>query len=151
MHPLLAHQLQHGLPDLRGARLHGAVPVPEAVVSSFLAAAPAPIRDMRLEIQAGNRLVLRYGILVATATLDETVATGGSPRVGLQLASTVLAWTLHKALRVPYVHVDGRRVTIDLGAVPAFGEYRALWPHVRDVRLATSPGVLVVGFAVQVA
>ena len=150
MHPLLAHQLRHGLPDLRGAHLHGAVPVPERLLSSLIAAAP-PLRDVDLEIQAGNRLVLRYGIVTATATLDERVETGGSPRIVLQLASTVLAWTLRQTLRLPYVRIDGRRVTIDLGAVPALAEYRALWPHVRDLRLATTPGVLVIGFAVVVA
>jgi hypothetical protein len=151
MHPLLAHQLQQGLPDLRGARLHGAVPLRQDVVSSLLAGAPAPLRDVQLEIQAGNRLVVRYGVVQATATLDEAVATGASPRIGIRLASTVLAFALRQVLRLPYVHVDGRQVTIDLGAVPALAEYRAVWPHVRDVRLVTSPGVLVIGFAVQVA
>ena len=150
MHPLIAQQLRTGLPGLRGSHLHGAVPLSQAVVAALLRDAPSPLRDVRIDIQAGNRLVVRYGIVQATATLDASLTTGAAPRLGMELASSVVAWTLRQVLRLPYLRVEGRRVTVDLAAIPALADYRALWPHLREARVATTPGMLVVGFDVRV-
>jgi hypothetical protein len=151
MTPSLTAQFHAGLPALRGARAHGVVPIRGDVLATLLRHAPAPLRDVRLEVQAHNRLVVRYGVLQATAVLDEALAVGASPRLGLDLASSAVAWTLRQVLRLPYVRVEGRRVTVDLAAVPALAACAPLWPHLRDVRLATSPGVILVGVEVLVA
>ena len=45
---------------------------------------------------------------------------------------------------------NGRRVTIDLGAVPALEEYRRYWPYLRAARVRTTPGQLQLDFDLAV-
>lgn len=140
-----------GFPRLAGARLTGHVPVSQAVVDEVLARIPQAPSGLALELHAGNQVVARYGPMRATAVLDETVALhGGPPRIGLELASGVVAWTIKQMLRNPALSVVGRRLTIDIGALPGAEGYRACWPHLQRVRLVTMPGQLHIHFDLAV-
>jgi hypothetical protein len=89
-----------------------------------------------------NRLVVRYGVLHATATLSTALEVGPSPRLTLTLASFVVAVALKAALRQPYVTISGRRVTVHLADVPALQSIRGVWPHVRRVDFSTRRGTV---------
>ena len=134
---------------LAGTHFEGAFTVAQSTVNELLRMNPAPVSDCTVEVEAGNRLVVRYGVLHATATVDAFEA-GPRPQLRLSLASFVVAMALRAALRQPYVRVSGRHVFVDLGRVPALQPYAAFWPHVRRVDIATAPGRLHVDVEVLV-
>jgi hypothetical protein len=148
---LLAANVSTALQRFRGLQLKGTIPVPARIINELAREVERVPRDLRIEIEDSNRIVARFGVLRVTAVLADALQLGGSPRITLQLASAVVAWTLRRVLRIPEVTFDGRLVTIDLGRAPALQPYRELLSHVRSVSLTTSPGVLHVRFEVVVA
>jgi hypothetical protein len=57
---------------------------------------------------------------------------------------------LRAAVHQPYIHVHGRQLTIDLAAIPALQQWRALWRHLERAEFETAPGVLRIRFSVRV-
>lgn len=147
----LRQEVDAGFPSLAGARVSGSIPVSQAVVNDWLRRLPQVPSGLILDFQSANRIVARYGVVQATAVLDDVVQLGqGAPRVGLELASTVLAWVIGQTLRVPGVRISGRRVTIDLGALPGQQADGRYWSYVRAARLRTTPGQIHVEFDLAV-
>jgi len=138
------------VPQVAGTHVNGTVRVAAAGLNELLRAGPAPLSGCDVAVAAGNRVVVRYGMLRATATIDG-VETGPSPRLQVSLASFVVALAVRAALRQPFVQVRGRLVVVDLGAVPALRPYAALFPHVRRVDIETAPGELRVGVEILVS
>jgi hypothetical protein len=132
-----------------GTHLHGTLQVGESTVKELLRAAPPPLSGCDVAVAADNRLVVRYGMLQATATI-EGFEPGPSPRLRLSLASFLIALGVKAAVRASFVHVTGRQVVIDLGAVPALQPYAPLFPYVRRMDVATAPGRILVDVAISV-
>jgi hypothetical protein len=139
----LRQEVEAGFPSMAGARLTGSLPINQALVNELLRQVPSLPPGLVLDIHAANRIVARYGLVQATARLDDEVQVSAEgPRIGLELASSVVAFALGRVLRDPAVRIAGRRVTIDLGAVPALEAYRRCWPFLRAARVRTTPGQL---------
>ncbi|MFN2447645.1 MAG: hypothetical protein ABR606_18925 [Vicinamibacterales bacterium] len=147
----LEREAATGWRRLSGTHIAGAVHIDQTIANETLQAHRPEARDVRLEFEDANTIIVRYRRLRFRAWLDEEMDLAGSPRVRVRLASMLLGWTLTRALTLPYVRVQGRWVIVDVGALPATDEYRAMWQHVRSVRFTTSPGKLVVHFTVQIA
>jgi hypothetical protein len=134
-----------GLAQLKGMRLTGEIPLREGVINDALRS-HTPWRDLMMSVEDRNQIVLRKGLFHVTATLDETVDTGHTPRIRLRLASAVIAWTVGRLVRLPYLTVDGQIVTIDLGAMPPVLEWEPVLRHLRRATLRTTRGMLQVQF-----
>jgi hypothetical protein len=138
------------LGQLTGTRADGTIQISEAALNEVVGFASPGHTGATIQLMNDNRLEVRYGIVHARAQLPLALDTGPAPRLTVTLASTVVAWTLRALLPSTFVEVQGRRVTVHLAAVPALAPYRALWPHVTSVRLATAPGLLRVGVGIAI-
>lgn len=121
----------------------------EAGLNDVLAAV-SPIKGASVELGGGNRVRVRYGRLHAEATLPANVELGRSPRLTVVLSSIVVALSLRVLLSQPFISVQGRRVIVDLAAVPELAAVSPFWRHLREVRLSTSPNALQVSFDVEI-
>jgi hypothetical protein len=130
--------IAHRLRQLAGTHVDGSFQIEASTLNELVRLSPAPLSACEIEIAGGNRVVVRYGMLHATATIDGYEA-GPSPRLRLTLASLVVALALRAWLRQPYVHASGRQVEVEIAAVPALAPYAAIWPHVRRVHIETAP------------
>lgn len=148
---MLTREAESGFGRLAGTQLNGTVPVTQRVLNDLLQRVPRAPSGLALEIHPDNRLVARFGFVHATAVLDEVIDVGGAPQIHVELGSSVVAWSLKKALDMPGLSFDGRRVTIDLGAVAALDGYRAYWRYLRTARVRTTAGAIRVEFVVAVA
>ena len=130
------------LDQFAGTHVEGAITVSAAALNELLGTGASPLHGATLDVMPGNQLVVRYGVLHATATLPAAIDTGASPRITVTLASLLVAMGLKAALRQPYVEVSGRRLTICLADVPPLQSIRELWPYVRRVELSTDRGAV---------
>ena len=144
------HELQTGGRRLRGTRLVATIPITQAVLDTALSTLSGAARGVRVEIHDNNRIVVHYGPLNIDANLLHAVNVGPSPTLTVTLASTVVAWTLKQTVRAPGVSINGKQVTIDLGALPALRPYRHLLHHVKSATLATRRSLITVGLEVFV-
>ena len=148
---LLRTEAAAGFRRLAGTRLTGTVPLAQAVLNTMLRQVRQVPPGFLVEVQAANRIVARYGVVRATAIIDEEVRLeSGAPQIRLELASGVIAWTLSRSLRLAALRFDGRRVIVDLGALPGIGHYRPYFAHLQRVTLRTTPGQVHVDFDVAV-
>lgn len=144
---ILEREADAGFPGFPGARVAGTIPVTEDFVNAVLeTAAPAMLKGIRLEFHEANRIVIRYGLLHASAVIGENVDLQGSPKLTLRLASGMIAWGLRKTVDKPFVQFDGTLVTVDLGEVIPLEEYGRFLALAKSVRLRTSPRQLAVDF-----
>ena len=137
--------------QVRGSRATGTLQIQVHAINEVLAtlagrSSTAPL----LELDAQNVVTLRYGVLHARAELPRQVGDPQSGRITVLLASLVVAWALKAAVRQPFLHVHGRRLTIDLAAVPALAAWRDLWRYLQQLTFETTPNGLRVGFLVAV-
>ena len=146
----LQREAQTGLRRLRGTHVTGSIPLKQSDVNDLLKSSAAG-QSAHVEFRGGNRIVVHYSAFHIEAVLAESLDAGASPTVSVTLASTLVAWTLKWANRLPYVRIDGRRVTIDLAGVPAFGAYRELLMHIKAATFTTTPGNLTVNFEILIA
>jgi hypothetical protein len=144
---LLKREAASGFPRLVGTRLTGTLPLAEAVLNDAIRRSPRVPPGMRVEILDGNRLMARYGIVSAAAVLDEEVRVGrGAPQISFELASVMVAWALKQAVRLPALRIEGRRVTLDIGALDGVDSMHPLWSCLLRVRLRTTPGQVHIDF-----
>jgi hypothetical protein len=147
---ILERELHNGAAALRGTNVAGVVPLTQALLNELLKNSSNTARDVTLEIHPANRVVVHYGAFHVEAVLADVMELGPSPAVSLTLASTVIAWTMKRTLDMPGVHIEGKRVTFDLGTVDALNAYRQLWPHIKSVKFGTEAGVLIVVFEILI-
>jgi hypothetical protein len=138
------------LAQLRGSHFEGTIQIAEIGINDALNGKSTSKR-LTVEMLPGNHIAVRYGVFHARAALPAAIAPSDAPHLTLALASMVVAYGLKAMWRQPFVHVHGRRVTIDLAAVPALAAWRDIWRHVRRMTFETAPGALRVGVAVMVA
>jgi hypothetical protein len=116
--------------------------VSETALNELLSRDVSRLRGATLELGPDNQVVVRHGIVRATATLRQAVDMGSSPRATVTLASVIVAMGLKALLREPYIQVRGRELTIHLAAVPALEPFRPIWPYVRRIEVTTERGRL---------
>lgn len=133
-----------------GTRVAAQVRVSEAGLNEALAAA-SPVAGAYVELESGNRVRVRYGMLHAEATLPANVELGTTPQVTIVLSSLVVALSLRIMLALPFIRIHGPRVVVDLAAVPELAPVKPYWQYVRDVRLVTTARALLVSFDVEIA
>jgi hypothetical protein len=148
---LIEEEAGSGFPRLAGARVSGTLRITQAALNDKIRHLRQVPPGVALDVRAGNEVAVRYGLLQATAVVDEAVElSGGPPRIRLVLASGLVAVGLRVVLRGPAMFVDGRRLTIDLAALDPAGKHRHYWPLLRRVRLRTTPGQVHVEFEAAV-
>ena len=138
--------------QLIGSHADGTLRIAEDQLNDILGLLATSSKHPRVELHHNNEVIVRYGMWHAKAELPPAMTIDGSsyPAITITLASILVAWGLKALVRVPFLHVHGRHLTIELAALPAPEGWRDLWKHLRDLTFATSPGALRVGFAVAV-
>jgi hypothetical protein len=153
VHEILRRELGSGLDGLQGTALSAHVPVGQSVVNELLSLTSGALNRVRVDIQSGNTLVIRYRTLIpvsVTAVLDKAVALPrNGPRITLTMRSSLLAGLL-SVTKMPFLDLDGNRVTIDLGRIPALAPYAAALACIESMRLTTSEHVLFIDVDVAV-
>lgn len=140
---ILRDEAANDFPRLRGTQINATVPISASRLNQTLAASPnGLLRSLRLEIHSANQIVVRYGVVHATAVLEEAIDFAGSPALTLRLHSVLIASILRSAVRVPFVRFHGTSVRIDLGGIPYIQENRRFWKHIKAVGLKTTAGRL---------
>jgi hypothetical protein len=151
----LDEEIGSGLPRLRGSVVTGMLPVPEEFLNQAARSGHGALREVRIEIQADNHVIVRHQRwpVEVTAVLAGAVEAGPSPRLSARLLVNRLLWTwtlLPLISRMftmpPYVRFHDTVITVDLADLPGLGDYRTWLPHVREVTLTTAPGILYVRF-----
>ena len=132
--------IQSRLPLVSGTHLEATVLVAETTVNELVRIATQ--RDVTVEVLEQNGIVVRYGVFQARAILPAHLDPGPSPRLSVSLSSTMVALALRAALRQPFISIHGRRVTIDLAAIPPLAEWRELWRYLAALDLSTNPGLV---------
>jgi hypothetical protein len=143
---VLLRHAREGFRQFPGIRLSGTVPITDAIINELLSQSPQVPKHLRVEIESGNRLVARIGVVQAAATLQSPAIVDGPPTITLLLASTIVAWTVSRYLRAPFIAIDGRVITVDLARIPALQPWQAALHHVERLTFSTAPGLLTIGF-----
>jgi len=146
----LVGELHSGGSGLRGTRADGIVRVGEADLNNALASAAAARSGVKLEILAGNRILVRFGVFHATVDLPPVSDLAESPALTFALGSIAIAWALKGVLKQSYVRIHGRHVTVALDAVPVLRPYRELLRYVKQIEMTTTAGALIVRFHVAI-
>lgn len=147
----LQEELRTGLPGLSGTQLAGSMRVPERVINDALRDATGLLSQVRVEVNAANKLLIHYKSFHVEATLAPELEVGASPRLHLDLTSTMIAWTLKSMLVMPGIAINGKRITLELAEVAQLRPYRENLRHLRQLRFATTPGLIDVQFELAVA
>ncbi|HXG90612.1 MAG TPA: hypothetical protein VNJ02_20010 [Vicinamibacterales bacterium] len=147
----LEEELRTGFRGLSGSQVAGSLRVPERVVNETLRDAGGLTSQVQVEIKAANKLVIHYKSFHVEAALAPELEVGASPRLHVDLTSTMIAWTLKTMLVMPGISINGKRITVDLAEVAQLRPYRENLRHVRQLRFATTPGLIELQFDVAVA
>ena len=142
---LVEREARAGFPRFSGMRLSGSIPVTQDVLNEVLSQIEHLPKGLRVEIESGNRVVARVGVVQAAATLQSPAALDGRT-ITLELASSIVAWTVSQYLRAPFITIAGRVITIDLARVPALLPWQASLAHLERLTFSTQPGMLTIGF-----
>jgi hypothetical protein len=137
--------------DLTGTHAAGTVQMAEQALNEVMRRlTPAASTHTLVQLQPGNTVMVRYGLLHARAQLPSAVTEDELPRVTFRMASVLVAWGIKAAVRRPFLHVHGRFVSIDLSAVPELSAWSEWWRHLRRLSFEVVPGALRVGFVVSI-
>jgi hypothetical protein len=143
-------EVQAGLPRLRGAMLHGVLPVQQAVLDDVLPLLPGWPPGLRVVLGRDQHVQIRYGSFHANARLHRLVALPPAPIVTIELASQLVALGLRVVPLPPFVHVSGRVVQVRLADIPALAHLSALWPHLAHATCTSIPDGLELAFGFHV-
>ena len=133
---------------LSGTKLAGTLHLDRAAVHDLLRLSSS--QPVSIEIQAQNRILVRYKMFHAHAALPARVQVGSSPQLTVRLDSVVVAMGLKAVVRESFVSIRGRDVTISLAEVPALRPWREWLPHVRSVELSTDAGGVGARFLIEI-
>jgi len=148
---VIREEARSGFPHLAGARVAGTVRVTQAALNDALRRVRQVPPGLAIEVRGGNEIGIRYGVFQTAMVIVEDVALdGGAPQVRLALSSGLVAFGLRAILRGPALRVDGRYLTVDLGALDHIAGMRRYWPLLRRARLRTTPGQVHIEFEAAV-
>lgn len=139
------------LAQLSGTNASGTIQVAEHSLNELLSmwthgAAHQPV----VELLPRNRVAVRYGLFHARAELPQALDPGPSPKLTFHLASLLVAIGLKALVHAPFLHVHGRRLTIDLARLPGPQPWREMMLHFRRLAFETAPGALRVAFEIDI-
>ncbi|AMY10894.1 hypothetical protein LuPra_04137 [Luteitalea pratensis] len=146
----LLGEVHAGLPRLRGAMVHGVLPVHHRVVDELLPLLPGWPAGARVALGPDQRVQIRYGSLHVNARLQRLVALRPSPIVTVELASQLVALGLRFVPLPPFVQVSGRLVQISLADIPLLSDLAPLWPHLAHATCTSTPNGLELAFGFHV-
>lgn len=135
---------------LEGTTAAGTIRLAESAINEWLGRTRPGASAPSIDFRPDNQALIRYGVFQARVTLPPALDVGPQPRLTVTLASTMVAWGLKAMLTQSFISVDGRRVTIDLAAVPALQPYREWFPCFTAVHLSTTDSTVAVVFTFQV-
>jgi hypothetical protein len=138
------------LDQLTGTDIDGTVRISEASINELLNDEHSPLRGATISAAPDNELIVRYGIIRARVVLPRTLDVGSAPQVRLRLASVLIALGLKAAIRLSYVRIDGREVTIFIADIPALRPLHQVWQHVKSASLRTEGSAVVMDFRFSV-
>lgn len=147
---LLLGEIAAGLPRLRGAMIHGVLPLHQDVVRDVLPLLPAWPPGAHVALGPDQLVQIRYGSLHANARLHRLVALRPSPVITIELASQLVALGLRFVSLPPFVHVSGRVMQVRLAEIPALASLSALWPHLAHATCSSTPTGLDLAFGFHV-
>jgi hypothetical protein len=134
--------------DLAGTAIEGTMVVDTTAVREVLRGnGPA---GLDVQFEPDNRVLVRYGMFHAHATLPAAVEVGRAPQLTVTLASFLVAWGLRATLHQPYLRVHGRQVTVRLAELPTLAPWRDFLPFVRRAELSSDARTLRVHFSVGI-
>ena len=151
-----------GFRDVSGAQFSGKIPVSERLINELVAAtlpAHVPVREAKVHPEAGDRFAVRLtpksGFLPSLTiklTIERQPELPGSPELVLRLATLGGLFGLASAafpiaqLLPPGVRLDGDRIHVDLRAIAAERGAADLIQYLRQLRVHTEEGRLLVHF-----
>lgn len=166
----LEKQRAGGFADLKGAFLHGSVPLSEALINEIIReTAPASVPRLRLTLKDDNRvdLDLRASVPVLgelhlhrELTVETQIKRPGSLRLRIRIVggsffdrmkNSALA-ALASGRLPPFVTMTGSRIEIDLEEIlrqQTLG--RDLLPFIQSAEIEGRQGTLIVRFRLEVA
>ncbi len=157
------------LPEISGSLLAGEIPLSNALVNRLIAqrlpAMHVPVAAVRVEAHDGDRLAIVLSIrgslipdVAIAARIEEQPQFPGPAVLGLRWTlpamralSLVAAPALAYFKKLPSgIHVDGDRLTIDLGELLRSRGLGELMDYLTRVHVSTREGAIVVAFALRV-
>lgn len=155
-----------GFRDVAGARAAATIPIGERLLNQIVAAAlppSAPVRDVVIQPQAGNRLSVRAKLtrleflppITLTLAIERQPELPASPALVLRIAGLPGLLGFAGPLLVnpklpPGVRLDGDRLTLDLAVALAHYGQRELLSYLERVHVTSEAGQLLIDIAARV-
>jgi hypothetical protein len=151
--------------DVRGARIAGTIPVNEKVLNEAASRRIFQTRGriQQFDIQIGTGNYLQVGMKVAVGPFSKwfrpevTVAAQAQPALlAVTLASreyAALMWLVElfaKELFPRGLTIRGKQVIVDIGALPAFEQYKDLLPYIKKFDISSTRGVLAIAVEISI-
>lgn len=157
---ILNHLQTTRFQDVSGTRLSATIPASERLVNELVAATMPrnlPVREVSVRPEAGNRFSVRLTPrasmlpqLTLKLEIEKQPEFPASPVLVLRMATMGGLFGLAGAalpignMLPPGVRLDGERILVDLRAMAAQHGYGAYLEYVRDLRITTEPGRVLV-------
>lgn len=153
-------QLQaDGFREVAGAKVSADIPIAERLLNEVVAASlppNLPVREVSIRPEAGNqfsvRVTPRAGLLPPVTLkleIEQQPDFPGSPVLTLRMKTmgglfgfAAAALPIGKMLP-PGVRLEGERILVDLHAMAARHGFGDLLQHVRQLRVTTEPGLVI--------
>lgn len=155
---ILHHLQSTGFRDIAGARVAAAIPVSERLINELVAATMPPnlpVREVSVRPEANNRFSVRLTPrasmlpqLTLKLDIERQPEFPSSPVLVLRMATMGGLFGLAGAalpldkMMPPGVRLDGERILVDLRAMAAQHGFADVLQYVRDLRVTTEPGRL---------
>jgi len=164
---LLQRQHSDGFPDLGGSEVVATIPVSERLVNEVLAMLLPPggkVRDVEIRAEADNRLTARVRLSASTLlpAIPVALAIEDQPRLPLEPVLTLrlaqasgfvalAASTLPSMLTLPPgISIEGEHIRLDIRRLLAERKLEGVLEYVKDLRITTRAGVVVLHLKVAV-
>jgi hypothetical protein len=161
--PEILNQLQStNFRDVAGARVSGVIPISESLIDTLIAASlppTAPVRQVQIRAVPGGRFSVRIApraSFVPSITLKLEIVRQpelpGSPLLVLRMATMgglmgfAMAALPIASFLPPGLRLDGEHILVDLHALAAQRGFADALTYVRQLRVTTDTGVVVVEF-----
>jgi hypothetical protein len=142
--------------DLAGARIGASIPIPERILNELVAASippTAPVRDVAVRPQAGDRFALRARLasldflppITLTVVIERQPELPDSPLVLRLLSIPGMIAMMGAAASIasklpPGIRMDKDLVLVDLKTLAERQGYADLLPLIRSLRIRTEEG-----------
>ena len=164
---LLQRQVRDGFPDLGGSEGVATIPVSERLVNEVVATllpAGGKVREVEIRPEADNRLTVRVRLsasplvpaIPVTLAIEEQPRLPEQPVLSLKLAQAsgfvaLAASTLPSMLTLPPgIRLEGEHIRLDLRRLLAERKLESWLEYVKDLRISTRAGAIVLHLRVAI-